>query len=105
MTDQNKLPEASTKFIELRDITISFVPIDAELKTKVADRLGTTVERVNAYLEGKEQNPDMLAAFLFFGVGPMNKLPSPRAEPGVCFCPEGMLCVDCREARLGKASS
>lgn len=59
---------------DIRLIEVSFVSISPDLVSKVAVRCGTTEERVRAYLDNKaDQDGDLLRAFLFYGVGPMNK--------------------------------
>ena len=57
---------------------ISLVTITPEIVGKVAERTGRTVDEVNAYLAGPEQDAALLGAFLFFGVGPVGKLPPSR---------------------------
>lgn len=54
-------------------ISVSFVSITLDLVKKVSDRTGRSVEAVQAYLKGPQQDDDLLRAFLFFGVGPINK--------------------------------
>lgn len=66
---------------ELRFFNVSLVSINDDLVCKVAARCGTTEERVRAYLDNKDdQDGDLLRAFLFYGVGPINKTfdPTPR---------------------------
>jgi hypothetical protein len=52
---------------------VSFVSIDDDLVRKVAERCQTDEARVRAYLASEEQDNTLLSAFLFFGVGPINK--------------------------------
>lgn len=55
-------------------IDISFVTITDELVKQVAVRVQRPETEVRAYISDKEQQDDaLLRAFLFFGVGPMNK--------------------------------
>lgn len=56
--------------------SVSLVTITPEIVAKVAEKTGRTVDAVNAYLAGPEQDAVLLDAFLFFGVGPVGKVPS-----------------------------
>lgn len=58
----------------VRLIDVSLVPITPKLIGDVAARCNTTEERVHAYLSTDEQDPELLRAFLYFGVGPTNKV-------------------------------
>lgn len=63
---------------DLQITEVSLVTITPEIVAKVAERTGRTVDEVNAYLTGPEQDAALLGAFLFFGVGPVSKLPPSR---------------------------
>ena len=52
---------------------ISLVDITDETIQGVAERTKRPVEAVRAYLKSDEQDNELLRAFLFFGVGPINK--------------------------------
>lgn len=52
---------------------VSFVSITENLVRQVAERCKTDEARVQTYLQTDEQNNELLRAFLFFGVGPINK--------------------------------
>jgi hypothetical protein len=52
---------------------VSWVPITEDLVRQVAERCKMDEARVQTYLRTNEQNNELLRAFLFFGVGPLNK--------------------------------
>jgi hypothetical protein len=57
-------------------IEVSLVSINERTITQVAAHCVVSEEEVRQYLKSDEQNDALLNAFLFFGVGPVNKLPS-----------------------------
>lgn len=53
--------------------SVSFVSISDEVMARVADRTGRPIGEVRSYLQSDRQDDELLRAFLFFGVGPINK--------------------------------
>lgn len=79
-----EVPLDETKVVRPDDLqitTISLVTITPEVVAKVAEKTGRSVDAVNAYLAGTEQDATLLDAFLFFGVAPTGKLPPSRLRP------------------------
>lgn len=62
--------------MEINDITLSIVSISDSLIEKVAIKCQTSTEKVKEYLQSANQDDKLLEAFLFYGVGPLNKFSS-----------------------------
>ncbi len=58
---------------DISRVSLSLVKITDETIVKVAERTGESIERVRRYLDTSEQDNALLAAFLFFGIGLLNK--------------------------------
>lgn len=70
--------ETTSRPVEYQITDISLVTITPEIVAKVAEKTGRSVDAVNAYLAGPEQDATLLGAFLFHGVAPTGKLPPSR---------------------------
>ncbi len=52
---------------------ISLVSISDDVIAKVSKKTGVPESDVRTYLASKQQDDRLLRAFLFFGIGPVNK--------------------------------